>query len=774
MIKPSRHPASMYFPPKCATWPLTCESYQDPDGAGFLASLRPSNRDALVVSIGVEFSMSLQTRTAAPGKARRAAKGKPRHTTAQKAARKAVVAKPAARGTAKRSAPVKEAASTAARTTAKTTRYSDRESVTKKEVRLADRSKLRAQRFQERTASKSKNIEGAPKGNPKQSREERTFEKPKRAFKPAGAKPVVGRTAPERTAKPQSRAAKFIADRTERSERPFRPERLERPAKSDVRPTTRREAVKAKVAHSDDGRPNFVPQKREKYNPSAPQSAAQRRGDSPRTPAKPPRDRRNDSRNESPAYARDDFRASKTHNKAAVDFGADDNYISVNLADANLVEATPLTEVTTSFRDLGIAPALANALNAQGITHPFPIQIATLPDALAGHDILGRGQTGSGKTLAFSLALLTNISDKTARPHKPLALILTPTRELAQQIDEVLRPLARAVGHESVVIAGGMPYAKQITAMRKATAILVATPGRLIDLLNKNEVQLDQLQITVLDEADQMADMGFLPVVKEILDQARLDGQRLLFSATLDRGVDSLVRQYLKNPKTHSLQNDRASVSTMEHHVLQMHPGDKDDITSQIAARNGKTILFVKTQRGADRLADKLANAGVPVGALHGGKSQAVRTRTLALFKEQDNSALVATDVAARGIHVDGISLVVHVDLPQDHKDYLHRSGRTARAGESGTVVTLSSSKNQRAVSGLLSRAGVTPKFHDVRPLDEKLMVITGAQEPSGVPYVPPVMERKAPAGGSRSGGARRGGSGKSGGYRGGNSRRGR
>ena len=670
--------------------------------------------------------MSLQTRTAAPGKARRAAKGKPRHTTAQKAARKAVAAKPAV----------------------KTTRYSDRETSSKKEIRLADRSKLRAQRFQERTASKSKHIEGAPKGNPKQTREERTFEKPKRTFKPVGAKP-------------QSRAAKFIADRTERA------------VKSDTRPTTRREAVKAKIARTDDGRPNFVPQKREKYNPAAPQSAAQRRGDSPRTPAKPPRDRRNSSRNESPAYARDDFRASKTHNKAAIDFGADDNYISVNLADANLVEATPLTEVTTSFRDLGIAPALANALSAQGITQPFPIQIATLPDALAGHDILGRGQTGSGKTLAFSLALLTNISNKVARPHKPLALILTPTRELAQQIDEVLRPLARAVGHESVVIAGGMPYAKQITAMRKATAILVATPGRLIDLLNKNEVQLDQLQITVLDEADQMADMGFLPVVKEILDQAHLDGQRLLFSATLDRGVDSLVRQYLKNPKTHSLQNDRASVSTMEHHVLQMHPGDKDDITSQIAARNGKTILFVKTQRGADRLADKLANAGVPVGALHGGKSQAVRTRTLALFKEQENSALVATDVAARGIHVDGISLVVHVDLPQDHKDYLHRSGRTARAGESGTVVTLSSSKNQRAVSGLLSRAGVTPKFHDVRPLDEKLMVLTGAQEPTGIPYVPPVMERKSP-GGSRSGGSRRGGSGKSGGYRGGNSRRGR
>ena len=408
-----------------------------------------------------------------------------------------------------------------------------------------------------------------------------------------------------------------------------------------------------------------------------------------------------------------------------------------------------------SFRDLGITPALANALSAQGILQPFPIQIATIPDAIAGHDILGRGQTGSGKTLAFTLSLLTNISKKVAQPHKPLALILTPTRELAQQIDQVISPLARAVGHDSVVVAGGMSYSKQITAFRKATAIVVATPGRLIDLLNRNEVQLDKLQVVVLDEADQMADMGFLPVVKEILDQSDSRGQRLLFSATLDRGVDSLVRQYLKNPKTHSLQSDKASVITMEHHVLQMHPGDKDDITSQIAARNGKTILFVKTQRGADRLADKLAHAGVAVGALHGGKSQAVRTRTLALFKEQENSALVATDVAARGIHVDGISLVVHVDLPQDHKDYLHRSGRTARAGESGTVVTLSSNKHQREVSGLLSRAGVTPQFHEVKPLDKKLMVLTGAQAPSGVPYIVPVAER-AKFGGNRRGGYRR------------------
>ena len=398
-----------------------------------------------------------------------------------------------------------------------------------------------------------------------------------------------------------------------------------------------------------------------------------------------------------------------------------------------------------SFKDLGVNAALTKELHTSGIEKPFPIQKATLPDAIAGKDILGRGQTGSGKTLAFGLALMTRLAGRTAASMRPLALVLSPTRELAMQISDVIAPLSRSVNLNSQVVAGGLSYSKQIQALKRGVPIVVATPGRLIDLIQKKHIKLDDIEITVLDEADQMADMGFLPVVKEILDQSDPKGQRLLFSATLDRGVDALVRKYLKNPKTHSLQSDQASVTTMEHHVLQMHPGDKDDITSQIAARRGKTILFVKTQRGADRLADKLAHAGVAVGALHGGKSQAVRTRTLALFKEQENSALVATDVAARGIHVDGISLVVHVDLPQDHKDYLHRSGRTARAGESGTVVTLSLSKNQRAVTGLLSRAGVTPQFHDVKPLDKKLMVLTGAQEPSGVPYVPPVVTANRP-----------------------------
>jgi superfamily II DNA/RNA helicase len=603
-----------------------------------------------------------------------------------------------------------------------TRRYSDgpKGTPTRKEERNLERSKLRAKRYQEKIAPKAKTT---------------------------------------------SRADEFVAKRTERAERPERTEKTERTfkkteyrsgeykkttfKKSDTRPTTRREAAKADPAN--DGRPNFVPQKRTKWIPGQkPRKPETERPDTTRAnkPSFKPRTT-TDSRTVNKTYSgkKSTTAYPRTHTREAVDFGANDNYI---------VDPTPatstLTDTDTTWAQLGISAPLINALTAQGKTSPFPIQIATLPDALKGHDILGRGQTGSGKTLAFGLALLNNLQNKQAKPHKPLALVLTPTRELAQQIDEVLTPLARAIGHESVVIAGGMPYAKQITAMRKAVAILVATPGRLIDLLNRGEVQLDNLEITVLDEADQMADMGFLPVVKEILDQGKMGGQRLLFSATLDRGVDSLVKSYLKNPKTHSLQNDRASVSTMDHHVLVMHPGDKDLITAQIAARNGKTILFVKTQRGADRLADNLAKAGVPVGALHGGKSQAVRTRTLKLFKEQENAALVATDVAARGIHVDGISLVVHVDAPTDHKDYLHRSGRTARAGEAGGVVVLATTKQQTSVKGLTSRAGVTPKFVGVKPNDAELMTITGAQEPSGIPYVAPIVESRGPA---RSGGKR-------------------
>jgi superfamily II DNA/RNA helicase len=706
--------------------------------------------------------MALQPRTPAPGKARRAAAAK--------------AGKPANKTTAQ-----KESA---------TRRYADIDprSVSKKEARNLERSKLRAKRYAESKISKpraEKPVDGntevpvfersrsskpttgksrtsAPRtdrgsrpttGRPERTSSERPSSDRPRAERPASdrarndrprtdaprsEKPAFKKTFDDKRdkrEKPETRATKFVAERATRPDRNPAPTR-----NSDTVPSTRRDAAKARATRSNDGRPNFEPRKREKYVPGVGKRSENAARDFKRS-----EDRTN-------SYNRPERTSSaygRTHS-ATTDFGADDNYISANLADANLIDATPKTEITMTFAELGIAPKLVERLTAQGINHPFPIQIATLPDALAGNDILGRGQTGSGKTLAFGLAMLTNLNGRVAKPHKPLGLVLTPTRELAQQIDEVLTPLAKSIGLDSVVIAGGMPYGKQITAMRQSCPILVATPGRLIDLLDKGEVQLDDLQITVLDEADQMADMGFLPVVKEILDQAKPDGQRLLFSATLDRGVDALVKKYLNNPKTHSLQNDRASVSTMKHYVLTMQTTDKDDVTAQIASRSGKTILFVKTQRGADRLADKLAHAGVPVGALHGGKSQAVRTRTLALFKETPNAALVATDVAARGIHVDGISLVVHFDAPTDHKDYLHRSGRTARAGEEGNVVLLSTTKSQSGVKSLTSRAGVTPIFVHVEPMSNELIDITGAVEPSGIPYIAPVMENKGPSRGNR------------------------
>jgi superfamily II DNA/RNA helicase len=420
--------------------------------------------------------------------------------------------------------------------------------------------------------------------------------------------------------------------------------------------------------------------------------------------------------------------------------------------------------VNPSFTDLGVAPEFAAALARQGIMEPFAIQIATLPDAIAGRDVLARAQTGSGKTLAFGLAALTNLLGKTAHRRQPLSLILVPTRELAMQVNDTLRPIADAAELRLRLIAGGMPYAKQIDALDRGVHMLVATPGRLMDLADRGSVDLSSVEITVLDEADQMADMGFMPIVREILDLTKPGSQRLLFSATLDGDVDTLRKAYMNNPVTHSLAPSSASVETMAHHVLLVHPMDKEEITTQIAAREGLTILFAKTQMGVDRLADHLHSQGIAAGALHGGKTQAVRTRTLDAFRNGSTPVLVATDVAARGIHVDGISLVVHIDAPRDPKDYLHRAGRTARAGESGTVVTLAAPKQQRAVSALTTRAGVDPIVMRVRPMDAHLVEVTGARQPSGEPWFPP---REAPArgrGNSRFGGGGGGDRGRSGG----------
>jgi superfamily II DNA/RNA helicase len=398
---------------------------------------------------------------------------------------------------------------------------------------------------------------------------------------------------------------------------------------------------------------------------------------------------------------------------------------------------------TTTFADLGIAPELVRVLGREGINTPFEIQTATIPDALAGRDVLGRGQTGSGKTLAFGLPLLTRVAGGgRALPHLPKALILVPTRELAMQVADALMPLGRSVGVFIKTAVGGVPYDRQVDALRRGVEVVVATPGRLGDLIERGVCKLDNVEVTVLDEADQMADMGFLPEVTELLAKTPANAQRLLFSATLDGDVDTLVRRFMNNPVTHSTDPSEASVSTMDHHLLLIPPHDKFPITASIANREGKTIVFARTQMGVDRLVEQLAAVGVRAGALHGGKTQRVRTRTLAEFKEGRSNVLVATDVAARGIHVDGISLVVHVDPPKDPKDYLHRAGRTARAGESGAVVTLVLPKQRRTTQSMMLKAGVHPNEVRVRLGDESLASVTGAREPSGVP-VPPEPERR-------------------------------
>ncbi|MEU6667082.1 DEAD/DEAH box helicase [Streptomyces sp. NPDC046727] len=395
----------------------------------------------------------------------------------------------------------------------------------------------------------------------------------------------------------------------------------------------------------------------------------------------------------------------------------------------------PLPAVDT-FAELDMPARLLAALRTEGVTVPFPIQAATLPNALAGRDVLGRGRTGSGKTLAFGLPVLARLDGQRARPKQPLALVLVPTRELAQQVTDALTPYARALRLRIATVVGGMSIGRQAKALREGAEVVVATPGRLKDLIERGACRLDQVAVTVLDEADQMADMGFLPQVTALLDQVPARGQRLLFSATLDRNIDLLVRRYLDDPVVHSVDPSAGAVTTMEHHLLHVRDADKDTAATEIAAREGRVLMFLDTKHAVDRLAEHLLSVGVRASALHGGKSQQQRNRTLAQFKDGHATVLVATNVAARGIHVAGLDLVVNVDPPGDHKDYLHRGGRTARAGESGTVVTLVLPHQRRAVERLMADAGITPRAARVRPGEAELQRITGARTPSGVPVV--------------------------------------
>ncbi|GAB2897256.1 DEAD/DEAH box helicase [Streptomyces mayteni] len=416
---------------------------------------------------------------------------------------------------------------------------------------------------------------------------------------------------------------------------------------------------------------------------------------------------------------------------------------------------TPGLPPVEVFSDLGLPGQLLATLATEGVTLPFPIQAATLPNTLAGRDVLGRGRTGSGKTLAFGLALLARTAGQRAEPREPLALVLVPTRELAQQVTDALAPYARSVRVRLTTVVGGLSITRQANALRRGAEVVVATPGRLKDLIDRGDCRLDRVGITVLDEADQMADMGFMPQVTALLDRVRPDGQRMLFSATLDRNVDLLVRRYLTDPVVNSVDPSAGVVTAMEHHVLHVDGADKAAITTEIAAREGRVIMFLDTKHAVDRLTRELLAVGVRAGALHGGKSQSQRNRTLSQFKTGGVTALVATNVAARGIHVDNLDLVVNVDPPTDPKDYLHRGGRTARAGESGSVVTLVTPNQHRDMGRLMAAAGIVPVTTQVRSGGAELHRITGARAPSGIPVTITAPAAERPRRGAASAGRR-------------------
>ena len=390
---------------------------------------------------------------------------------------------------------------------------------------------------------------------------------------------------------------------------------------------------------------------------------------------------------------------------------------------------SPAGPPVESFAAAGVPAPLVAALAAAGITAPFPIQAATLPDALSGRDILGRGQTGSGKTLGFCIPLAARLTDGYTSACRPRGLVLVPTRELASQVHAVLAPLAEAVGLSVATIYGGVPQRPQVAALRNRADIVVACPGRLADLIEQGHCDLGDVEISVLDEADHMADLGFLPVVRRLLDLTPADGQRMLFSATLDAAVDVLARRFMDRPVHHDVGRIEAPV-TMVHHLLTVTATDRVGVVAALAGGSGRSLVFTRTKHAARRLARQLAQSGIPAAELHGDLAQGARERNLASFSGGAVRVIVATDIAARGIHVDGIDLVIHADPPTEHKAYLHRSGRTARAGATGTVITLQLPAQASAVRDLMRKAGVVPLAATVTPGSALLRSIAGEAVP--------------------------------------------
>jgi superfamily II DNA/RNA helicase len=378
-----------------------------------------------------------------------------------------------------------------------------------------------------------------------------------------------------------------------------------------------------------------------------------------------------------------------------------------------------------TFASLGVPASLVAVLDDEGITTPFPIQEATLPDALAGRDILGRAQTGSGKTLGFALPLVARLAGGRTVAGRPRGLVLVPTRELATQVHDVLKPLTKAMRLWVTTIYGGVSQGPQVNALQRRTDIIVATPGRLADLIGQGHCDLSDVEITVIDEADQMADLGFLPVVRRLLEATPSDGQRLLFSATLDSAIDVLARRFLTDPARHSV-DENSSPAEIEHHVITVSPGDRMEVIAALAGGDKRSLVFTRTKHGAERLAKQLTAAGIPAAELHGNLRQGARSRNLAAFGSGAVRVMVATDIAARGIHVDGIDLVIHADPPAEHKAYAHRSGRTARAGADGVVVTMQTAAQAREVRDLMRKAGVTPQVAEADPDSAVVREIAG------------------------------------------------
>jgi superfamily II DNA/RNA helicase len=530
-------------------------------------------------------------------------------------------------------------------------------------------------------------------------------DRPQRSGRPAyGDRPQRSNDRPSYGDRPQRSERPAYGDRPQRSERPAygdRPQRSERPAYGDRPQRSERPAYGDRPQRGND-RPSYGDRtERPSY------------GDRP-------------ARTERPSYG---DRPQRSNDRGSDFYPKRDDRPSVGHAPVDDVvlerleaQATTAVEVEgVSFKDLGLGDNIERQLQSMGALSPFPIQAATIPDVLAGKDVLGRGKTGSGKTIAFGAPvverLMENGGAKGRKPGRlPRALILAPTRELAMQIDRTVQPIARAVGLNTTTVFGGVPQFKQVSALQRGTDIVIATPGRLEDLVEQGRLDLSKVTITVLDEADHMCDLGFLEPVQRILRLVADGGQRLLFSATLDKGVAQLVNEFLVNPAVHEVAGEDQASSTIDHRVLLIEQRDKREIIQQLASGPGKTLVFARTRAFAEELADQLDDAGIPATSLHGDLNQSRRTRNLQLLTS--GRVNVATDVAARGIHVDDINLVIQADAPDEYKTYLHRSGRTGRAGKKGMVVTLINRSRQRRMDELLGRAEIRANTEHARPGD--------------------------------------------------------